>query len=76
MNKKTKVGLSFSPPSSIKSIIQKSKNKNINCIILDKFYLKNKMIRELKIEKYYYTIKNCSEFKKYNRENNLIFENL
>ena len=76
LNRKTKVGLSFSPPSSIKSIIQKSKNKNINCIILDKFYLNNKMIRELKIEKYYYTIKNRSEFKKYNRENNLIFENL
>jgi len=76
LNRKTKVGLSFSPPSSIKSIIQKSKNKNINCIILDKFYLNNKMIRELKIEKYYYTIKNRSEFKKYHRENNLIFENL
>jgi len=76
LNRKTKVGLSFSPPSSIKSIIQKSKNKNINCIILDKFYMKNKTIRELKIEKYYYTIKKRSEFKKYNRKNNLIFENL
>ena len=76
LDRKTKVGLSFSPPYRIKSIIQKSKNKNINCIILDKFYLKNKMIRELKIEKYYYTIKKRSEFKKYNRKNNLIFENL
>ena len=76
LNRKTKVGLSFSPPYSIKSIIKKTKNKNINCIILDKFYLKNKIIRELKIEKYFYTIRNRTEFKKYNRENNLIFENL
>ena len=76
IKKDTKVGLSFSPPVSIKKIIKKSNNKNINCLILDKSYLKNKNIQNLKIEKYYYTIKTKKEFKKYNRNNNLIFENL
>ena len=76
LNKKTKVGLSFSPPNSARSIIQKSKNKKIDCLILDKFYLKNKKINEIKLNKYFYTVRKRSEFKKYSKENNLIFENI
>ena len=72
----TKVGLSFSPPTSVKTIIKKSNNKKIYCLILDKFFLKNKSIQDLKIKKYYYTIKKKSEFNKYSKNNNLIFENL
>ena len=72
----TKVGLSFSPPASVKTISKKSNNKKINCLILDKFFLKNKKIQDLKIKKYYYTIKTKSEFNKYSKNNNLIFENL
>ncbi len=72
----TKVGLSFSPPTSVKTIIKKSNNRKIDCLILDKFFLKNKIIQDLKIKKYYYTIKKKSEFKKYSKNNNLIFENL
>ena len=75
LNKKTKVGLSFSPPTTVKSIVKKSIIKNIDCLILDKLYIKNKKIQKLKIKKYFYTIKNNSEFKKY-KKNNLIFENL
>ena len=71
-----KVGLSFSPPTSVKTIIKKSNNKKIDYLILDKFFLKNKNIQDLKIKKYYYTIKKKSEFKKYSKNNNLIFENL
>ena len=71
-----KVGLSFSPPTNIKTIIKKSNNKKINCLILDKFFIKNKSIQDLKIKKYYYTIKTKLEFKKYSKNNNLIFENL
>ena len=71
-----KVGLSFSPPISIKKIVKKSNNKKINYFILDKFFLKNKKIQDLKIKKYYYTIKTKSDFKKYSTNNNLIFENL
>ena len=72
----TKVGLSFSPSTSIKVIIKKSNNKKIDCLILDKYFLKNKSIQGLKIKKYYYTIKTKSEFNKYSENNNLIFENL
>jgi len=72
----TKVGLSFSPPISVKTINKKSNNKKIDCLILDKFFLKNKNIQDLKIKKYYYTIKTKSEFNKYSKNNNLIFENL
>ena len=75
LNKKTKVGLSFSPPTTVKSIVKKSIIKNIDCLILDKSYIKNKKIQKLKIKKYFFTIKNNSEFKKY-KKNNLIFENL
>jgi len=71
-----KVGLSFSPPTSVKTIIKKLNNKKIECLILDKFFLNNKKIKDLKIKKYYYTIKTKSEFKKYSKNNNLIFENL
>ena len=72
----TKVGLSFSPATSVKRIIKRSNNKKINYIILDKFFLKSKKINNLKIKKYFYTIKTKSEFKKYNNYNNLIIENL
>ena len=71
-----KVGLSFSPPTNIKTITKKSNNKKIDCLILDKFFLKSKIIQNLKIKKYYYTIKKKSEFNKYCKNNNLIFENL
>ena len=71
-----KVGLSFAPPTSVKSIIKKSNNKKINCLIMDKFYLKSKSIQDLKIKKYFYTVKTKLEFNKFNKNNNLIFENL
>ena len=71
-----KVGLSFAPTTSVKKIIQKSNNKKINYLILDKYFLKKKGIQDLKIKKYYYTIKTKLEFKKYSKINNLIFENL
>ena len=72
----TKVGLSYSRSASIKTIIKKSNNKKINCLILDKFFLQNKKVNNTKIIKYYYTIKTKSEFKKYSKNNNLIFESL
>ena len=76
LKKNTKVGLSFCPPTSVKKIIEKSNNKKINYLILDKTYLINKKIQKLKIKKYYYTIKTKSEFNKFKENNNLIFENL
>ena len=72
----TKVGLSFSSSANHKMVIKRSKNKKINYLILDKFFLKNKNIQNLKIKKYYFTINTKPEFNKYNKMNNLIFENL
>ncbi len=50
INKNTKVGLSFYPPASVKKIIEKSNNKKINYLILDKSYLMNKKFRNLKLK--------------------------
>ena len=75
INKKTKVGLSFTPPTSIKKINKKSKNKDVNFLILDKYFLNKSLIKKINKEKYFYTIKNKKDFKKYSK-NNLIFENL
>ena len=71
-----KTGLSFSRRSRVKSIIKKSKNQKINFFILDKVFLGNKRINKIKVKKYFYTIKKKSEFKKYCKNNTLIFENL
>ena len=76
INKNVKVGLSFAPPTSIKKILKKASNKNINCLILDKSYLNSKKIQNLKIDKYFYTIKSKTDFNKYSENFNLIFENL
>ena len=76
IKKDTKVGFSFCPPTSVKEIIKKSNDKKIDCLILDKSYIKNEKIQNLKITKYYYTIRTKSEFNKFKRNNNLIFENL
>ena len=70
------VGLSFSPAAKIKTIIKKSNNKKIDFLILDKFFLKSKKVKHLKIKKYFYTIKTKLEFNKYNKNNNLIIENI
>jgi len=43
---------------------------------LDKKFLENKKVQLINKEKYYYTIKTRKEFLKYNKNNNLIFENL
>ena len=76
IRKNIRVGLSFTQNTSIKYIINKSKNKNINYLILDKYFINNKRIQKIKKKKYFYTVKNKKEFLKYNKNNNLIFENL
>ena len=76
LNSKLSVGLSFSNKSSIKSILKSSLNKRVKYLILDKKFLNNGKIQMINKEKYYYTIKSKKEFLKYNKNNNLIFENL
>ena len=51
IKKNTKSGFSFSPPASVKKILNKANDKNINCLILDKSYLKSKKIQNLQNEK-------------------------
>ena len=75
INNKIKVGLSFTPATSIKKIIKKSKNRNIDCLILDKYFLNSGQIKKIEKDKYFYTIKNKKIFNKY-FDSNLIFENL
>jgi len=75
IKKSSKVGLSFGNNISAKTIVKQAKNKAIHCLILDKSFLENQKINNLKKEKYFYTIKSKKEFSKY-QNNNLIFENL
>ena len=76
LNSKAKVGISFSNKDSVKSILKYGLNKKIKYLILDKKFLDNKKVQIINKEKYYYTIKTRKEFLKYNKNNNLIFENL
>ena len=76
IKKDINVGLSFSSNISTKIIIQKSKNININCLILDKYFINNKKINEINKKKYFYTIKKKKDFLKYKKKKNLIIENL
>ena len=76
INSKVKVGISFSNKDSVKSILKYRLNKKIKYLILDKKFLDNKKVQMMNKEKYYYTIKTRKEFFKYNKNNNLIFENL
>ena len=76
INKKVKIGFLFSKSSKILDIIKTSSKKNYDCLILDKYFINNKSIQNIKKNKYFYTVKEKKEFLKYSKNNNLIFENL
>ena len=76
INKKVKIGFSFAKKSKISEIIKTSFKKNYHCLILDKYFINNKSIQNIKKNKYFYTVKEKKEFLKYSKNNNLIFENL
>ena len=76
INKKVKIGFSFAKNSKILDIIKTSSKKNCYCLILDKYFINNKSIQNIKKNKYFYTVKEKKEFLKYSKKNNLIFENL
>jgi len=76
INKKVKIGFSFAKNSKILDIIKTSSKKNCYCLILDKCFINNKSIQNIKKNKYFYTVKEKKEFLKYSKNNNLIFENL
>ncbi len=76
INKKVKIGFSFSKSSKISDIVKASTKKNYDYLILDKFFINNKYIQNIKKNKYFYTIKEKKEFLRYSKKYNLIFENL
>ena len=76
INKKVKIGFSFAKNSKISDIIKTSSKKNYDCLILDKYFINNKSIQNIKKNKYFYTVKEKKEYLKYSKNNNLIFENL
>ena len=76
LKKNISVGLSFSYKANIKNILNRSSNKRVEYLILDKKFLNNKKIGKIRKKKYFYTIKNKRDFLRYSKKNNLIFENL
>ena len=76
INKKLKIGFSFSKSSKISDIIKTSSKKNYDYLILDKYFINKKSIQNIKKKKYFYTVKEKKEFLKYSKNYNLIFENL
>ena len=76
INKKVKIGFSFAKNYKISDIIKTSSKKNYDYLILDKYFINNKSIQNIKKNKYFYTVKEKKEFLKYSKNNNLIFENL
>ena len=76
INKKLPLGLLFLSTSSFKNIKMKSKKKHVKFLVLEKKFLSNKNMHQIRKKIYYYTIKNKNIFKKYGNTKNLIFENL
>ena len=58
------------------TVVYEYKSGPYQGVELDKRFLDNKKVQLMSKEKYYYTIKTRKEFFKYNKNNNLIFENL
>ena len=62
---------------TLNRIFKKKKSvKDMKYSQISNISTQNKKIDATKIRKYYYTIKTKSEFKRYGKNNNLIFENL
>ena len=76
INKKLPLGLLFSSTASFKNIKIKSKKKHVKFLLLEKKFLSNKNLHQIRKKIYYYTIKNKNIFRKYGNTKNLIFENL
>ena len=76
INKKLPLGLLFSSTASFKNIKIKSKKKHVKFLVLEKKFLSNKNLHQIRKKIYYYTIKNKNIFRKYGNTKNLIFENL
>ena len=75
MKKNLNLGLLIPSTSKFKNILEKSKKKYVKFLVLEKKFLKEKKLEQIKKILYFYTIKDKKLFNKYNNKN-LIFENL
>jgi glycerophosphoryl diester phosphodiesterase len=76
MKKNLNLGLLIPSTFTFNKILKKSKKKYVKFLVLEKKFLSNKNMHQIRKKIYYYTIKNKNIFKKYGNTKNLIFENL
>ena len=76
MKKNLNLGLLIPSTFTFNKILKKSKKKHVKFLVLEKKFLSNKNMYQIRKKIYYYTIKNKNIFKKYGNTKNLIFENL
>ena len=75
IKKNLNLGLLIPSTFSFNKIVEKSKKKYVKFLVLQKNFLKEKKINEIKKKIYFYTIKDKKLFNQFNNKN-LIFENL
>tara|TARA_Y100000590_G_scaffold325124_1_gene368829 strand:+ start:478 stop:1122 length:645 start_codon:yes stop_codon:yes gene_type:complete len=73
--KNLNLGLLIPSTFTFKKVIQKSKKRHIKFLVLEKKFLYEKKLNQLKKNVYFYTIKDKKVFNKF-KNKNLIFENL
>jgi len=76
LNKKLNLGLLFLSTSNLRTIKSKSKKLHVKFLGLEKSFLSNKKLTNIRKPIFYYTVKRKDLFKKYKNSKNLIFENL
>ena len=76
MKKNLNLGLLIPSTFTFNKILKKSKKKHVKFLVIEKKFLSNKNMHQIRKKIYYYTIKNKNIFRKYGNTKNLIFENL
>ena len=75
MKKNLNLGLIIPSTFTFDKVVEKSKKKYIKLLVLEKKFLKEKKLYEIKKKTYFYTIKDKKIFNQFSNKN-LIFENL
>ena len=75
IKKNLNLGLIIPSTFSFSKVVEKSKNKHVKFLVLEKKFLREKRLYKIKKKIYFYTIKDKKPFNQFNNKN-LIFENL
>jgi len=75
IKKNLNLGLIIPSTFSFSKVVEKSKNKHVKFLVLEKKFLREKRLSKIRKKIYFYTIKDKKLFSKFNNKN-LIFENL